>query len=281
MKIPLLSRGMRRQIDQAESAAHSARNLQGRGGQDGSPVYVLPGGNVSSPPIIRPYFNEEIIATTTNAGPKGEADYTDCRYWFKSQYIYQTYDAGANYETNAVALRDETTDFPDSCVYATGTNLAEIMSNTHSLPIGSLVRVKRRIGAMSGLTTAMMLGSDQQAQPYWQYYMEPMAESLTIVLLSSHTGTGPADWTPYSGTDLSGNTYSGNLQSIRERLNGTGNLIIGNPGSLGIEIASDGSVGSSTGGMCKVQPANGPVVLLGKPDPVTGNQLFDFFNSAQ
>jgi len=188
--------------------AQTAVGMQGTFGQNMSPVTTTPGGKFIAPPLNRIPYQVQIIAKITNTGPNGEDNYADERYWFKSQYIKQTYSQSGDYNTDPVALSDQVVDFPDQSTWSTATNLTEIAGHTHTLAVGSTVIITGRVGVMAGMTYANLIDpTDQYANAFYQYTFETTSGGGAVVIkLGSNSTTGGVYtarlWTSVS-TDIS------------------------------------------------------------------------------
>jgi len=216
-----------------------------------------------------------------NAGPAGTADFPDARYWVREVSLSQT--QGASMTDSVAAYMGASFLNSDGSYggakWLVATNLLECMVGTHTMTV---LPANTPISAVLPPTACIVWVQKIQAgkftnlpQDYGNevYVFEPVTSAgglaSLFVNITGYSGSGPTSWNPYVATfpDAStGNVYQ------REDLNG----IAGTPGSLGANVATDGS---TTGG-CHVQPAG-----LGRRrvdwDPTIPGYVFEFQNSAQ
>jgi hypothetical protein len=86
----------------------------------------------------------EWMGVVVGAGPNGESDYSDARYWVKPSFLQQT---GATVDTDAAVPMEE--DATDAQI-ATVTNIPELELDTHELKVGAFVIVRSLYGRTSG-----------------------------------------------------------------------------------------------------------------------------------
>jgi hypothetical protein len=77
---------------------------------------------------------DSFIGKIVTTGPSSESDYSDERYWIKEQYCSNT----GTVSTDAVSFADRSTP-----LHVTATNIAELVSSTHSLSAGDYVKAYR------------------------------------------------------------------------------------------------------------------------------------------
>jgi len=97
-----------------------------------------------------------------------------------------------------------------------------------------------------------------------------------LVRITAHTGSGALNWNPYTAVSvLDGTSYS--IYNGFEDNGSSATALQGTPGSLGVTVASDGTVNS---GSCKVQPIGSAMVMI-VWDAKNARWAFSQANSAQ
>lgn len=98
-----------------------------------------------------------------------------------------------------------------------------------------------------------------------------------LARITAHTGTGPVNWNPYTLTLQGGSMTLRAYNGFEDDGNGGTLSLVGTPGSLGINVASDGKV---NGGTCYVQAIGGALVPIFW-DSKNSRWTFSQANSAQ
>jgi len=109
--------------------------------------------------------------------------------------------------------------------------------------------------------------------------MPVFAFSINAPLLfriTAHTGSGAINWNPYTATMIGGGAGF-SLYNGFEDNGSSATAIQGSPGSLGVNVASDGSV---NGGSCHVQPI-GAAMVMAVWDGANHRWTFSCPNSAE
>jgi hypothetical protein len=218
----------------------------------------------------------------TTGSPNGQIDFTDSRYWVRQIYLNQT--QGASMTDPVVAFMDATYLQSDGSylggLWVEATNLPESLVGTHLMPTMS-VSGSSVASVISGATIVLVTQENAVKQTQLPndfgnavFVFNPITNisSLTsatgFVTITSVVALSATSWRAIGSFD------SGGTQSIyhRESLNG----IAGTPGSLGINIGTDGTV---TGTTCVVKPPG-----LGRRkvfyDPTVPGYVFEFQNSS-
>ncbi len=195
-------------------------------------------------------YVKSFLGKITNTPPTfsdAPASYSNETYWVKIQVVNNTDGTSVDGITNAdwqkVTLGNE--DIPNHLEYddttpndtVAVTNLCEMISHSHLIPVNTIVEVFE-------FESHMQTSNGRQNIKYVMSLIPPDIEAR----VTSSSG-GPLIWS-YTCSDGT-NTYSGCYNRMEESGDGTTGYIEGSPGSLGVNVGSDGTVGSTT---CKVQP---------------------------
>lgn len=228
--------------------------------------------NVPGNPPVGSWFYGVLV----NAGPGGDADFTDARYWVETVTLAQA--AGA-------VSTDLTSAYLDNYSYESqwlvATNLGEALAGTHTLPViapspdasiplpmgATLVRVQ--------MINAGKMTTDPTEHANVTYVFAPITNEVSGPIwakLTAVSGTVPA---PGAYT---AQTYDGLTTFARVR-----NLLeidwVGSPGSQGVTIGSNGTV-NGTACAVKYLGTNAPVMLMRDPT-VSGGWAFSSINWAE
>ncbi len=237
------------------------------------------GSFMQDPPAYRAPV--EFDAVLVNAGPNGEADYTDSRYWFQSVDVAQNANA---------TVSDIATPYVIGADYwYVGTNLAEVAAGTHSLATITPVRVFDSTNADGTARTlvplpanatlvrvrlidASKIGGSETDPANWVYEITAVSIGKTPVwgTITASSAVSSVQWN-YTAGSYTGSIVYSPLRNLMEPLNGA-------PGPLGITVNTSGT----TSGGCTVKAIGVGAGVLIFPDPtVAGGFAFSCPNSAE
>ena len=147
-------------------------------------------------------------------------------------------------------------------------NNAELgLSNSHYLLTSG--NAQRYFNAVLRETVAATSSTSAQLVVSIDGVLPSSSATVQLATINGYNGTGPCSWNPYLITlfaSSSTTAYNG-----MEPVNGS-------PGSLGVNVGTNGSV---NGGTCFVQPIGAGAVVITVWDTVNGRWTFSTANSAQ
>ena len=215
------------------------------------------------------------LGTVVTAGPSGEADYTDSRYWVSRSYVANTESDSGTHKITVTKETSGTTYYQ----IVTVTNLAELLTGTHSLAANTVVEV---VGV-----------PDIGSPPTTRYYMSTGLGATFPAKITAITGASFPTFSytvqrlvGYNATLVGSARFVTDGVDIAGALNGMefSSLTGGNTGytygnGIGIDYTNAGYI---YGGYCSIVPLGVGAIVYGSliPNSASGSTGSVFIFSA-
>lgn len=266
--------------------ATQVSELSDLGGVDGLTAQRGPNGT-SIVDLSSSFTEFAFYGVLVNSGPNGYPDFTDARYWVRSITMGQSQNAKFTDSASAYIEPSYQTESGtyEGCMWVPAVNLGEVISQTHTLtPISSAsLSPTSALPATGTIVRVYQIDAAKFTQAPYDYgnrifvfeALNPPSSLSTLGRITSVSATLSNTAWLYNITLINVSTIQG--YNALETLATSNSMIQGSPGSLGVTVATTGTL---TGTSCAVKPIGATGWIPIYRDTVNAQWLFALTNSA-